>query len=144
MTVIAKVAKPLRMILSAATLFLPLAFLSCNEDEEPSLWVKLDTDSSIQSFNRFLFFNESDGFVTGLRDATSDKNTFFLLRTNDGGNTWTEQNLRPPTLSGFAQYFHFGNGFIIANGTPFNDTLIDEQRELFKSFDYGLTWEPVT
>jgi photosystem II stability/assembly factor-like uncharacterized protein len=93
-----------------------------------------------------IFFDGMDFWDNKNGIAFSDpiNNQFFLIRTEDGGNTWEkiESVNLPKTLTGEAGFAASGTGIVCkGNSTVFIGTGGGERARVYKSTDRGNTWE---
>lgn len=104
--------------------------LSFNPDTEQ--WTSWDTKKPIRGYKNIRFFNDEIGIIYGfLKKDNSD----FLLRTEDGGKSWSEISLPNGTSS-----MWINSSILNSDGSG----VIGSTYYLFKTTDFGLTWKTIS
>ncbi|MEA5461867.1 YCF48-related protein [Arcicella sp. LKC2W] len=88
-------------------------------------WVNKNFDSTVKTFTAIRFFDENIGYVIG--------NAGLIYKTNDGGNTWTQQ------ISGVSS--NLRDITIISSNTAM---IVGPNGVLLKTQNGGETWEKLT
>lgn len=95
-------------------------------------WTSWDTKKPIRGYKNIRFFNDEIGIIYGfLKKDNSD----FLLRTEDGGKSWSEINLPNGTSS-----MWINSSILNGDGSG----IIGSTYYIFKTSDFGKTWKTIT
>jgi hypothetical protein len=95
-------------------------------------WTSWDTKKPIRGYKNIRFFNDEIGIIYGfLKKGNSD----FLLRTEDGGKSWSEINLPNGTSS-----MWINSSTLNRDGSG----IIGSTYYIFKTSDFGKTWKTIT
>ncbi|MBX2871841.1 MAG: T9SS type A sorting domain-containing protein [Saprospiraceae bacterium] len=115
-------------------------------------WEEIRWNPSTAPYHRLsevVFKNEKDGFVLGyeVEDIALNIGEYknFILRTEDGGESWEKSNIIPG--NGISDH-HYAKLSITPNSTLYlaliNRNYILPQDKLFRSIDHGQTWKEIT
>jgi hypothetical protein len=95
-------------------------------------WTSWDTKKPIRGYKNIRFFNDEIGIIYGfLKKDNSD----FLLRTEDGGKSWSEINLPDGTSS-----MWINSSILNSDGSG----IIGSTYYIFKTTDFGQTWKTIS
>ncbi len=110
-------------------------------------WTKVyEYSGSGQTFiDGIHFWDQNTGVAFGDPPFYPDTSAYVILRTTDGGSTWTQVTNGVPRVAGQAgvtmDFDAIGNNFMFASNTSSADTTT--QRYVFRSTDRGLTWSSI-
>jgi photosystem II stability/assembly factor-like uncharacterized protein len=120
----------------------------CHRDQAtPTLWAEQVTGQSLADVQRVVFANAQAGWVVGgyrVAPAPGTSGYGNLLRTTDGGSTWTSIDLMPTkTTNGFQSFYPVSDQLIYGAGTDLPLSLVPGARSrfIYKSQDGGQTWQ---
>lgn len=101
-------------------------------NQETKKWTSWDTQKPIRGYKNIQFFNEKFGIIYGfLKKDNSD----FILRTDDGGKSWTEINLPDGESS-----MWINSSILNSDGSG----ILSSTYYIFETSDFGKTWKTLT
>jgi photosystem II stability/assembly factor-like uncharacterized protein len=127
-----------------------LAGTGCHRDRDqatPTLWAEQATGQSLAGVERVVFANPQVGWVVGgyrVSPAPGTRAFGSLLRTTDGGSTWTNIDLTPAnTVNGFRSFYPVSDQLVygVADDLPLSLVRGAKSRFIYKSEDGGQTWQ---
>ena len=94
--------KTIKSVAQLSIVLLLLAVLGCKKDpaQPEALWRPLNADPDLAGFGKITFYSEQVGWVSGGAHQTQPY-TAVLLRTTDGGASWSKVELRPYQIGQF-------------------------------------------
>ncbi len=99
---------------------------------ETKKWTSWDTQKPVQGYKNIRFFNDEIGIIYGfLKKDNSD----FLLRTEDGGKSWSEVKLPNGTST-----MWINSSILKSDGSG----IIGSTYYIFKTLDFGKTWRTIS
>jgi photosystem II stability/assembly factor-like uncharacterized protein len=120
----------------------------CHRDQAtPTLWAEQATGQSLAAVQGVVFANPQAGWVVGgyhMSPAPGINSFGSLLRTTDGGSTWTAIDLTPiNTANGFRSFYPVSDQLVygVADDLPLSLVRGAKSRFIYKSANGGQTWQ---
>jgi photosystem II stability/assembly factor-like uncharacterized protein len=131
-----------RVVIHAAGRVGGPAFLMRSLDGGAS-WRTLDLNAQAGPILDVKFFDEANGLLLCGSDASTERSNALILRTQDGGVTWTKayQSNRPFEITWKASFPTRQVGFVTVQN--YNPDKTVSQRVVVKTTDGGRTWQEI-
>ena len=116
----------------------------CHKDDSTtSEWKILTCGETISSLNSVFFTDENTGYATGYNEGFAPVEGYsaigFILKTTDGGNTWSSIRTNSESINWLENvYFSGTNSGYVAGYGPETGAL------LLKTIDNGSNWNQIT
>jgi len=120
------------------------SFEACHKDDSSITgWNILSCGEIISSLNSVFFTDKNTGYATGYNEGFASETGYsaigFILKTTDGGNTWSSKRTNNESIDWLENvcFSNTNSGFILGYRPETGAILL-------KTIDCGSTWDPIT